>query len=402
MTVSIYVSVLGLWVQCAGAFLIAVLFWTLARGETPAFHRRWALGWSALALALACLGFSVGHSQMVLLWAYQFLELFFVFNLWQGARLLEGRETDRRVRTGVSLAAGLWTGAVMLSLSVLTRRAGADRISAVFAVHALVMGLGYGLAAAAAAHASRTIRGLGPRILTAGLASLSILFVVYSPLTLRHLGQAPDGPLFMSFSGFLDGLLQFAVAFAMLLCRTESDQRRLSAFNVGLADAHRELEQTYALLRDEAERDPLTDAHNRLAFRRYCAEVFPRLGGGAVALIDMNSLKAINDRHGHEIGDRAIRLVADAIRGLFRPGEPLFRWGGDEFLLLLPGSGRGDTLQRLSLLNSLLEKAWDGPRPAPQACFGVEEYDTPAAFEQALKKADGAMYDAKRTRVGAG
>src|SRR5205823_2263991 len=63
---------------------------------------------------------------------------------------------------------------------------------------------------------------------------------------------------------------------------------------------------------------------------------------GTVALVDIDSLKPINDAYGHAAGDESIRAVATAIRSIVRAADLVIRWGGDEFLVILiglPGSG---------------------------------------------------------------
>ena len=60
-----------------------------------------------------------------------------------------------------------------------------------------------------------------------------------------------------------------------------------------------------------------------------------RAGFGTAVLADLDNLKVVNDRHGHPIGDKLIRRAADVLRSTLRPYDKLYRWGGDEFLLLL-------------------------------------------------------------------
>ncbi len=399
MKISLDISTLGVWVQCASAVLISLLFLLLARGKAPAFHRWWSAAWASLAVALVLLGLGFHGAGAGTVWIYQFFELLFVFALWQGTRALAGHRTFA-LRASLLAAAGLavWTTAFSAFLLTSTRP-GPTRLSSLFAVHAALVGLGYLAAAVEGARAYRSRRGLGPVLLATAAGLLALLFFFYSWATSFTLRSGQLVADFMYYSTFVDVLLQFFAAFAMLVCRTEHDQRTLSEVNVGLAAAHRELVNTYALLRDEAERDALTDAYNRTAFRRFFAEAGPRFGRGCVALVDMNSLKRINDRHGHETGDRAIRLLADAVRGLFRFEDPLFRWGGDEFLLLLPNGDSTDTSRRLSRLNRLLASSWDGPAPAPQASWGISEFLSNMDFSRALHEADARLYAAKRTQA---
>jgi len=100
-----------------------------------------------------------------------------------------------------------------------------------------------------------------------------------------------------------------------------------------------ELESTQTL----AERDQLTGLNNRHFLERF-------LGGAdrpaelLTLLVDVDDLKRVNDTHGHAAGDAVLSAVAAGLREHSRPGDVIVRWGGDEFLLLLPGAGRDGSL----------------------------------------------------------
>ena len=93
--------------------------------------------------------------------------------------------------------------------------------------------------------------------------------------------------------------------------------------------------------RDELYRDPLTGSYNR----RYYEEVVRKaIGPAGVALLDVDDFKICNDTYGHYAGDMALKTVANTIQSCIRKSDLLIRYGGDEFLLVLPGIP-GDFLQ---------------------------------------------------------
>ncbi|MBA2629749.1 MAG: GGDEF domain-containing protein [Thermoleophilaceae bacterium] len=89
--------------------------------------------------------------------------------------------------------------------------------------------------------------------------------------------------------------------------------------------------------------DPLTGLGNRRAFDEAAASLISRTRGSgssplSVVVADLDDFKQINDRYGHLVGDRCLREVANTIRLAMRGSELIYRWGGDEFAILLEGS----------------------------------------------------------------
>jgi diguanylate cyclase len=121
----------------------------------------------------------------------------------------------------------------------------------------------------------------------------------------------------------------------------------------------------------------------------------------AVLMLDLDHFKAINDRHGHEGGDRALQHVANLLVENTRGSDYLFRYGGEEFVVVLGSVGRAEAITiaeglRRAIAESPVALA-DGTRLPLSASIGVALQDDHPDYERVLARADAAMYQAKRT-----
>jgi diguanylate cyclase (GGDEF)-like protein len=142
--------------------------------------------------------------------------------------------------------------------------------------------------------------------------------------------------------------------------------------------------------------DALTGLGNRRAFdlvceheEARCRDVGQRL---SAITLDLDDLKATNDREGHDAGDALLRRAADAMRGAMRPDAHLARLGGDEFAVLLPGCGLAEAGQVAERLRQALAAA------GVRASIGGAERKPHRGLAEALKRADAAMYADKSLR----
>ncbi len=172
---------------------------------------------------------------------------------------------------------------------------------------------------------------------------------------------------------------------------------------------HRDLELANEQLRAAREKleamarvDPLTASLNRHAFYSMVEGNRTTEGAaGCVAIVDLDALKPVNDTFGHAAGDAAIRAVARAIRQVVRADDLVFRWGGDEFLVVLFGMSEEEAHRRLDGLDAMLAAV---PVPgsaeplAVTASIGVATFEAVAGLEKALEAADERMYRRKLTR----
>ncbi|MFT3820101.1 MAG: diguanylate cyclase [Rubrivivax sp.] len=169
----------------------------------------------------------------------------------------------------------------------------------------------------------------------------------------------------------------------------------------------------HSLLRDQALRDPLTGLLNRRALEERFAQEHAGQGAGgaplAVVLLDLDHFKRINDAHGHAVGDAVLRDIGAELRGLVRAGDAVFRIGGEEFALLLPGLDAPQAQRRLAGLHERFAALRPGGVPHA-VTFSAGVASTAAqgwSLARLLAAADGALYDAKAagracTRVAGG
>jgi diguanylate cyclase (GGDEF)-like protein len=168
-------------------------------------------------------------------------------------------------------------------------------------------------------------------------------------------------------------------------------------------DAHEERLQRE--LFERAVRDPLTGLHNRSYFfdqlGRLQAKVAPRGLGLSILMLDLDHFKAINDEHGHDIGDDVLRQVADRFRGVLRAEDLIARYGGEEFIAALPI----DSIKRACMRADRIRQEVASRRIEVQACsidltcsIGVSfnAADQSLRASDLVSQADCALYSAKR------
>ena len=156
-------------------------------------------------------------------------------------------------------------------------------------------------------------------------------------------------------------------------------------------------ERDDAALQELATRDSLTGLVNRRAFfeRTDSARALAARMQTPVTLmmLDIDHFKRINDRHGHAAGDRALIVFAESALSVLREHDILARMGGEEFALLLPGTGLAGAVQAAERLRGAVGAA---PGLPMTVSIGVVELDADEDINAALARADHALYEAKR------
>jgi diguanylate cyclase (GGDEF)-like protein len=166
----------------------------------------------------------------------------------------------------------------------------------------------------------------------------------------------------------------------------------------GAEEERRDLQERTEALLATAEQDPLTGLANRRALDRIRDQMGAD-GQVSLVLIDVDHFKAVNDRHGHALGDAVLRSLGGLLTRSVRTMDVVARWGGEEFLIALPGgSGRlgADAADRVCrrVRNHPWRQLADGLGVTVSA--GVASGPV-ADLDVVLARADAALYTAKRS-----
>jgi diguanylate cyclase (GGDEF)-like protein len=370
-----------------GALILATLLVGLFAYRRRTYILQWASGWLLIAISLALLsrGWSVVLLGRVVVGVAQLL------HVGAGLLFLLSADNFRQVPrfnpkdAWYLLPVALWFTLAPLALGV---------SSVVVPGYVLSMAL-YGVAAAAYILLLKRTRLVG-----AGIIGVSFLLITLVHAWLAHQGtqnpatwdsRALAALIPVSLLSLTAGLGMHVLVFEDITWELRQTNRRLEA-------AHVELEQLVIT-------DPLTGCYNRRFFlevinrevqrhRRYNTPL-------SVMFVDVDHFKDVNDTLGHEAGDAALKLVADFLRRHVREADFLFRWGGDEFLLLLTCTEAEAASKGVDLRAAFAESSKD--RPYPQGfglSIGAAELPPDRSdFLSVIKDADARMYREKmRTR----
>ena len=228
-------------------------------------------------------------------------------------------------------------------------------------------------------------------VLTA-IAVTGFAAVVATSEWLRVLEHKPAHP------DTLDQDLLYCMSLLILLPVVGVLAARLSRMRVALSERRTALSLALAEVERLAAFDELTGLANRRRARTYlAAQLAQQQPSGlncAVALIDLDHFKRINDTLGHDGGDRVLKAFAARARTVIRSTDLLSRWGGEEFLLVMPGTSIDEASALLRrLLDQVRKLSADGGAITFSA--GIARYDADDTIDATIARADRRMYFAK-------
>jgi diguanylate cyclase (GGDEF)-like protein len=398
------IGLIGLYVQLGGCLLLAALFLLLRRHSgRRRYFTYWTMAWVVVSAAVGMLmvrshlkphagvpGLADESVQVRLLYgAYQSAKLIFLALCFAGTATFA---SGVRLHRFVTYAAVLAIAYAAMSVIVATSLSHIVLLQCLVAIPTFVG------CASALLLLRPSRRSVGSRMSASvfgGMAALWALYAVSFGWSYVFAGPRPAFLIWVpTLNTYLDLLLQMLLGYGMVVMLLEDAKREVDA-------AHAELAVAHDALRRATLYDVLTGALNRRAFEEGVGLEGARGNFGAVAMVDLDNLKAVNDTHGHAAGDQLLRHLVAVLRDQLGARDRLYRWGGDEFLVVLPGTKAQEASERLQqaiqqspplLTTSASQPVYATASVGAAGFAGAEDVST------AIERADAEMYIRKQKR----
>jgi diguanylate cyclase (GGDEF)-like protein len=396
---------IGVISQLGGALLLVAL-WALLRSHSVhrEYFRQWGRAWLALVVAITATAIRfllVPHFDTRLLNA-DFLSVRSSYTIYQYAKLLYFAFLAMGAATYVTgvksrkLLVGSLAGAAVYAVASV---ATAATIGTVISWQAPVAVVAFAYCATALLTVRRSRRSVGNRATGLFFALAAVTWAVYLFAFNNRMfaeGSALREALAVvaRYNGYADLLLQMLLGYGMVVMLMEDGKREVD-------DAHAELAVAHDQLRRVSLYDSLTGSLNRRAFDEGVGLEAAKSSFGTVAVLDADNLKQVNDGFGHAMGDALLRQLAASLRAALAPTDRLYRWGGDEFLVVLPNTRAAEAQARLEAAlagaPALAARGADDSIPM-LVSIGSADYAGGEELAGAIERADGMMYASKARR----
>ncbi|EDZ62883.1 protein containing GGDEF domain [Sulfurimonas gotlandica GD1] len=153
-------------------------------------------------------------------------------------------------------------------------------------------------------------------------------------------------------------------------------------------------------LQKQIVRDQLTKAYNRVYFEKtidsLIASNTSQNKNTGIIFFDIDHFKNVNDTYGHKAGDDVLRIIVDLVKKNIRSNDKLIRWGGEEFLILLPANSIDEVYKEAEHLRKTIEKHEFDIVKHLTCSFGLSLHEATADIHESVKKADEKLYEAKK------
>lgn len=391
-------------VQLGGVLVLAGLFVLLRRFVLRrAYFSAWTSAWLALTAALS----AVVLRFNVLPWVSggsvtdQDVTVRAVYYIYQMAKLaafvwfVDGIRMFVLGRRELAQSRVLWAGIVLYALVSVTFSPDQAAV-VVWQAPIAVAALGYcARQLLSLPHPRRSAGTVSSGMAFAFLAALWAVYAVVFSLSLFRAGPLPVAAWFVvTANPYLDLAGNIALGYGMILMLMEDSKREVN-------DAQAALRAAHDGLRRAALYDALTGVMNRSAFTEGLGLDMARASYGTVVLLDLDNLKQVNDEYGHAGGDMLLRGCAEALRAALRQTDRLYRWGGDEFLLVLPMARAADVQRRFERVIAEagpLHPGSEGNTVRLAASVGAADFSSYDDLRSAIDRADSLMYRQKHER----
>lgn len=403
------IQLIGLWTQLGATALLVGLFIVMRRySPRRTYFSTWGEAWGALCATVGAIvvetlyrmappaliaetGGADSPVIRVLLALSVFGRLLFLSLLVAGTAMYTRGFNHQRFFRIVALLAAVWAAFAV---------AGGEGATSAMRWLALPAVVAYLTCAWYLLTLPTSRSGLGTRMTGSVFVAHAVLWIAYAAaygaLPMVHPGTQGFWSDLATYHGYVDLLALMLLGFGMMIIQLEDARREVD-------DARAELSVTNDSLRRMALYDTLTGCLNRRAYDEGIGLEFAKSTFGTVVMLDMDNLKWVNDRYGHAVGDELLAYFASVLREQIRPLDRLYRWGGDEFLLIMPGAKVDGVAARLSALIEAaapltLNQAHGGEKVPLALSLGAESYSRADQLPATIERADATMYADKRYR----